>query len=350
MPHKPINGGTLPGQYGFLRFNSLFSTFLLVVLVSSSLFIIAMTQTQDFEPYSQKIPGTDVEINMVPVEGGTYTMGRDDGEANEGPAREVEVESFWMAEHEMTWEQYDLFVREATSDLEQQIASDAEDLYGLTADAVSLPTAPYVDMSFGMGRDGYPAISMTHYAAVMYAKWLTAKTGEFHRLPTEAEWEYACRGGIEGGYAFDGNAGALEDYEWHEDNSDRSYNSVADKQANPLGLYDMKGNVSEWTMDQYHEDYYEMLEGDVAVNPWFKPDELYPRAVRGGSWRDTPEEARCTQRRGSEERWKRQDPQVPKSLWWHTSADFVGFRVIRPKETPSREEMEEYWIEPMEDY
>ncbi|MEX1012023.1 MAG: SUMF1/EgtB/PvdO family nonheme iron enzyme [Balneolaceae bacterium] len=309
--------------------------------------------TEDFEPYELEIPGSEVTLEMVPVQGGQYKMGHPDyaeGELqNQGPQRDVEVSSFWMGKYEITWQQYDLFVREVVSRLEEQISPIGGQI-PVTADAIALPTPPYVDMSFGMGRDGYPAISMTHYAALMFTRWLSAKTGEFYRLPTEAEWEYACRAGSTQAAWYEEEGLSASDAEWHAGNSDGGYNRVGAKAANPFDLHDMAGNVAEWTMDQYYEDYYEKLEEEPAVNPWFRPEVLYPRSVRGGSWMDGEQMATCTERRGSEERWKMLDPQIPKSIWWHTTAPFLGFRVVRPKETPSAEEMEQFWVEPMEDF
>jgi formylglycine-generating enzyme required for sulfatase activity len=311
------------------------------------------SDNDSFTEYSQPIPGSDDHIEMVPVEGGTFVMGSPENEQgrseDEGPQREVSVDAFWMAKYEITWNQYDLFANEVINELEQQLASAEHDL-NISADALSTPTPPYVDMSFGMGRDGHPAISMTHYAAVMFAKWLTAKTGDFYRLPTEAEWEYACRAGSQTAFHFGDDISEIDQYVWYNENSNRSYNRVGTKEPNAFGLYDMSGNVAEWTTDQYYEDYFERLDGNPAVNPWFKPTQLYPRSVRGGSWQDGAVDQRCAKRRGSHENWKMLDPQMPKSLWWHTSAPFVGFRVVRPKESPSREEMEEYWIEAMEDF
>ncbi|MEX0928720.1 MAG: SUMF1/EgtB/PvdO family nonheme iron enzyme [Balneolales bacterium] len=296
---------------------------------------------QDFAPFSQEIPGSDLSIDMMPVPGGTFTM-----ESAETPSkRDVLVDDFWMGTYEITWQQYDLFTKEVVSRLSDYAPHPDGDVQ-ISADAIALPTPPYVDMSFGMGRDGYPAINMTHYAAVMFTKWLTAKTGVFYRLPTEAEWEFACRSGASDEA---GEPDRLDEYEWHQGNSGGSYNKIGTRKPNSIGLNDMKGNVAEWTTDQYLEDYLEQLEGEVADNPWFKPTALYPRAVRGGSWRDEPEEIGCTQRRGSRENWKMLDPQFPKSLWWHTSAPFLGFRIVRPVAAPSAEAIEEYWIGPMED-
>lgn len=315
------------------------AVFMGVFLASTSL----GRQSQEFAPYTETIPDSDVGIEMTPIEGGTFSMGA----SGEGEQPRVQVDDFWMGTHEITWQQYDAFTNEVVSQLQSRLPYEEAEL---SADAIALPTQPYVDMSFGMGRDGYPAISMTHYAAVMFTKWLTAKTGTFYRLPTEAEWEYACRAGSDTPHYTAEAAGQLGDYEWHSENSEGSYNRVGKKEPNPFGLYDIEGNVAEWTTDQYVEDYHERLDEDPAVNPWFKPTELYPRAVRGGSWQDPPAEVHCTKRRGSQADWKRLDPQFPKSLWWHTSAQFLGFRIVRPRETPSPEEMQEYWIEPMKDF
>src|SRR5699024_628291 len=306
--------------------------------------------TQDFSPYQEAIPNSEQSIEMVPVEGGHFLMGSPEDakghQPDEGPQHEVEIGSFWMGKYEITWDQYDLFVKEKIEDVNPIENGEVS----IEADAVSLPTPPYIDMSFGMGRDGYPAINMTQYAAVMYAKWLTAKTGHFYRLPTEAEWEYACRAGQDGAYTFGDDADKLEKYAWYVGNSEEEYHKVGSKDPNSLGIYDLHGNVAEWTMDQYDPDYYAQFEGQTADNPWLKPDELYPRSLRGGSWQDGPEDLRCAARRGSKGEWKQLDPQLPKSLWWLTNAPFVGFRLVRPKEQPSQEEMEEYWLDAIEDY
>ncbi|MFH5886429.1 formylglycine-generating enzyme family protein [Halalkalibaculum sp. DA3122] len=302
----------------------------------------------DFEPYTQPIPGSGESIPMTPVPGGTFQMGSPGGETDEGPPQQVKVDSFWMATYEITWDQYDLFVKEEIEKLKTHLPASAD--VELQADAVSLPTPPYVDMSFGMGREGYPAINMTHYAAVMFTKWLTAKTGRFYRLPTEAEWEYACRAGSSTAYSFGSDTTALDKYAWYKANSEGKYHQVGRKKSNAYGLHDMHGNVAEWTMDQYYEDYFNKIAGGLAENPLFLPDQLYPRSLRGGGWPDEASELRCANRMHSIKRWKRRDPQLPKSRWWLTDAPFVGFRVVRPATQPPKEQMEQYWIDAIEDY
>lgn len=306
----------------------------------SFLFNLSIFGQSSFAPYSAEV---QEPIEMVPVEGGAFLIGPAGDESLQAV---VIVDSFWIGKHEITWEQYYQFSEEMISTLREQSLPGEED-FGITADAISLPSPPYVDMSFGMGTDGYPAISMTHYAASMFTKWLTAKTGHFYRLPTEAEWEYACRAGLDASAAAD----LAGEQAWYKDTSDRGYKQVGTKQPNAFGLYDMLGNVAEWTTDQFSYDYYANLkENEPVQNPWMKPSELYPRTVKGASWMDEADQVHCSKRSGSEPRWKMLDPQLPKSLWWHTSAQFLGFRVVRPLNEPTREEMEEYWPEEMQDY
>jgi formylglycine-generating enzyme required for sulfatase activity len=104
----------------------------------------------------------------------------------------------------------------------------------------------------------------------------------------------------------------------------------------------MHGNVAEWTADQYVPDYFERIRGG-ATNPFVRPETLYPRTARGGSWNDDPDMLRSALRIGSEPLWQQQDPQLPKSVWYLTDAPWLGFRILRPQEVPSVEEMNYYW-------
>ena len=209
-------------------------------------------------------------------------------------------------------------------------------------DAVSGVTTPYVEMSFGMGIDNYPAICMTQLAAVKFCEWLSAMTGHFYRLPTEAEWEYACRAGTDTAYSFGDDPSELSEYAWYKENSQDKYQKVGTKKANPWGLFDMHGNVAEWTLDQYIPTEYSKRVGG-ETNPLAIGEKVYPKSVRGGSWMDNPNRLRSAARRPSSTKWKKRDPQIPKSKWWHTDAPFVGFRIVRPLETPSEEEQKKYW-------
>ncbi len=324
---------------------------LLLLLQSFTFNHTPLSGDQPFDKYTDKIPGTEITFDMVPIKGGTFMMGSPESEQHlddEGPQAEVTVDPFWMASHETTWDMYEVF---AFQELEKRLAGDAGGLEAAnipSVDAVSRPTPPYLDMSFGMGKYGYPAICMTQYSATQFCKWLSAKTGNFYRLPTEAEWEYACRAGTTTAYSWGDDPDQIAEYAWYYDNTNGGYEKVGTKKPNPWGLYDMHGNVSEWTMDQYNPAFYTGLKAD-AINPWNKPTVLYPRTVRGGSFEDDPETLRSAARIPSKPQWKQMDPQIPKSRWWHTNARFVGFRIIRPEKKPSQEEMEQYWLEPIED-
>ncbi len=298
----------------------------------------------DMKPYATTIAGTDVTFDMVPIKGGKFMMGSPANEkgrnADEGPQKEVAVEPFWMGRLEVTWPEFQLFMYPEEEKKTRVIKNLPAELNALT-DSVSHPTQPYVEMSFGMGTDGFPAISMTQHAANKYCQWLSAKTGHFYRLPTEAEWEYAARAGTKTAYYWGDDAAQLGQYEWYGKNADFKYQKVGKKKPNPWGLHDILGNVAEWTLDQYDAGYYAKM---PAANPWNKATAPYPHAVRGGSWDDDePEKLRASVRRASGIAWKVQDPQLPKSIWYHTNAQFLGMRVIRPLKVATAEEMNAYW-------
>ncbi|HWY78227.1 MAG TPA: formylglycine-generating enzyme family protein [Verrucomicrobiae bacterium] len=297
----------------------------------------------EMKPYTETVPGTQVSFDMVPIPPGTFMMGSPKSEPkrnpDEGPQHKVTISPFWMERCEVTWNEFELFMYPEVK---------KPDAAAEVADAVTHPTRPYVEMSFGMGKDGFPAISMTQHAANTYCKWLSAKTGHFYRLPTEAEWEYACRAGTTTAYSFGNDVSKLGDYAWYAGNSDGKYQKVGQKKPNPWGLYDMHGNVVEWTLDQYIPADYSESPADGVTDPWVKATKPYPHSVRGGSWQDDPEMLRSAARRGSGRAWKMQDPQLPKSIWYHTDAQFLGFRIIRPLKVPSPEELSKYWTSGVE--
>jgi formylglycine-generating enzyme required for sulfatase activity len=289
--------------------------------------------------YSETIPGTDIKFEMVAIPGGTFEMGSPPGEPkrddDEGPQHPVQIAPFWMGKYEVTWEEYDQFA--FSLDLKKK-RRDGIDLAKQTewekqSDAVTRPTPPYADETFGFGRNGQPVICITHHAAMEYCRWLSAKTGRIFRLPTEAEWEYACRAGTKTAYSFGDDPAKIDEYAWDVNNAERPM-KIGKKKPNPWGLYDMHGNVAEWCLDHYVAGSYKSYPADKpTAGPVILPDaKEYSYVVRGGSWDDDPELLRSAKRRGSNPEWSTQDPQRPQSIWWHTDATFVGFRIVRPLE------------------
>ncbi len=299
----------------------------------------------DMKEYTNAIPKTGVKYEMLPIPGGEFLMGSPDDEKgrfeDEGPQHKVTVEPFWMGKFEVTWNMYEPFM--ITGEARNKDGSPESIPDDATAvDIISSPTTPYTEMSFGMGTDGFPAICMTQHAANKFCEWLSAQTGHYYRLPTEAEWEYACRAGTTGPFSCPEEE--LADYAVVDPEQVRiAYQKIGTKKPNPWGLYDMHGNVMEWVLDQYIADAYGKYEGKTTASPLEIPSTLYPRIARGGSWYDPPEELRSARRYFSAESWKTQDPQLPKSIWYHTDATWLGFRLVRPLNVPEPEKMEELW-------
>ncbi|MFD2571596.1 formylglycine-generating enzyme family protein [Spirosoma soli] len=328
------------------------------IALTTTCTVVSLAQTTtDFKSYTQVIPGSNQTYAMVAIPGGKFLMGSTPDEKghkpDESPKHGVTIEPFYMGKYEVTWDLYDLF---AFTNMEKEMAAKYTELDANLSktDATTRPSPPYVDMSFGMGRAGYPAINMTQYAAIKFCAWLYAKTGVFYRLPTEAEWEYACRGtgpNATMAYSFGNDVKKLGEYAVFNGNSDGAYKKVGTKKPNSFGLYDMHGNVMEWTQDQYIEDYYKQKATGKIKEPYAPTTTLYPNSVRGGSWDDDPTVLRSAARTPSAPAWKVLDPQSPKSDWWLTSASFVGFRIVRPAKTPSEEVIKAYYdIQPIKDY
>ena len=313
-------------------------------------FIIATSKEKgegEMQKYDSKIPKTGVNYQMVPIKSGEFTMGSPASEAtrgeDEGPQVKVKIKPFWMGAKEVSWDEYQPFMITAV-DRNKDGSPKNWKPADTIADLVSQPTTPYTEMSFGMGTDGYPAICMTHHAANKYCQWLSAQTGHFYRLPTEAEWEYAARAGSKTAYFFGDDPAQLAEYAWIFDNAENyQYSKVGKKKPNPWGLYDIYGNVVEWCLDQYYADSYGKVSGVLDGSKWVPSKTPYPHVVRGGSYDDDPDMCRSAFRRGSEVEWKSQDPQLPKSIWYHTDAKWLGFRIVRPLEIPTAEEMFAAW-------
>ena len=312
-------------------------------------------------PYKETLPGSDVQFEMLPIPGGVFRMGSPDSEKGraktEGPTFEVEIPPFWMAKYEVTWKEYKEFMslyevfKQLQSENQRLVTKDNE------LDAITAPTKLY-EPSFTFEKGEHPqlpAVTMTQYAARQYAKWISLSNGAFYRLPTEAEWEYACRAGAKTAYHFGDDPKKLDDYAWYAGNSGEAPHLVGQKKPNPWGLYDMHGNAAEWVLDMMLEDGYSKFKGkkigrdDAIVWP-VKQD---PRVVRGGHWESTAEECRAAARLGTEtEYWKGSDPNIPLSPWWFTDdpSRGVGMRLVRPLKAPNRKSQEKHWKETEENF
>jgi formylglycine-generating enzyme required for sulfatase activity len=312
-------------------------------------------------PYAFRIPGTDQTIEMVPVPGGEFMLGSPEDEADrrddEGPQVKVQVDPMWVGRTEITWGQYKEYMKlygifkEFESSGKRPITEDNR------VDAITAPTELYdPTFTYEYGEEPQqPAVTMTQYSAQQFTKWLSLITGEQYRLPTEAEWEYAARGGTATAYSWGDSADEIDDYAWYFDNAFDGQVPVGEKKPNPFGLYDMHGNVAEWTVNAYTEDGYKAFADKPGLNAtdvvvW--PKAPYPCVVRGGSWEMDPEGLRSAARmQTDDEEWKSEDPNFPRSPWWFTSdpSRGVGFRIFRSYTPLPKEKLTKFWEPQAED-
>lgn len=278
----------------------------------------------------------DAQFEMVYVLGGEVTVGSPAAEPgrqpNEGPPYRAKVGNLWVGKCEVTWDAYDVFWFDETFP-----KADDEKAKNLGADAVTRPTNTFVDETYGHGREGFPAICMSHHAAMVFCEYLRKKTGKAYRLPTEAEWEYLARGGKgDTPYFFGTDPKELDDYAWYkgtspdEDHPAGTTHKCGTKKPNPFGLHDVYGNVWEWTLDQYDPKAYEWRAANkLNLRPVVVPTaEKWSHTARGGSWADKADRCRSAARRVSDKSWMKWDPQEPQSIWWLTRLDVIGFRVV----------------------
>ncbi len=306
-------------------------------------------------PYSMTIPGTDLKIEMIPVPGGSFMMGSPEQEEeradDEGPQFKVNVDPMWVAKTEVNWAQYKEFMKlyNVFKEFERNGVRPVDE--SNKADAITAPTQLYEpSFTYEYGeRPEQPAVTMTQYAAQQFTKWLSRVSGQQYRLPTEAEWEYAARGGKATAFSWGDSADDIDDYAWYYDNADDGQMAVGTKKPNAFGLYDMHGNVAEWTVNQHTEDGYKSFADKAPINAidvvkW--PVTSSPCVVRGGSWEMDPHQLRSAARLASDDiEWKDADPNFPKSPWWLTDdpARGVGFRLFRSYKPLDKETITKFW-------
>jgi formylglycine-generating enzyme required for sulfatase activity len=248
-----------------------------------------------------------------------------------------------MAEVEVTWDQYWAFYAETMSEGRTAPEMVYENNSRPDVDAISGPTPPFGFPDQGWGGGNRPAITMTHYAAETYCLWLSKKTGKKYRLPTEAEWEYAARGGTDTPYFFDGNPNdfsdqvfwrkffkaktdVITDFIVYKNDSRNKTQEPGFVQPNPFGLKNMLGNVMEYCQDKYNAEAYSKSGAEVS-NPLVSDGNEY--VVRGGNYTSDAADVRCATRNHTDhDAWLKTDPQQPKSIWWYSDIRGIGFRVV----------------------
>ena len=305
-------------------------------------------EVTEFVNFTETVPGSTASIKMVAIPGGEFLMGSPENEPfreeDEGPQKKVKVSPFFMGEYEVTWDQFWAFYSETMSEGRTPPSKIYANNTREDIDAVSGPTPPFGAPDQGWGMGDRPAITMTHYSAETFCQWLTLKTGKKYRLPTEAEWEYAARGGTSTPYFFEGNpkkfsnegfmkgifkpdTTGINGFTIYANNSSNRSQEPAKVKANPFGLKNMLGNVMEYCSDWYAEDAYKDIK-DGELDPK-GPSDGKEYVVRGGLYNSDAADLRSAARAHTEhDKWLKTDPQNPKSIWWYSDIKGIGFRVV----------------------
>jgi len=307
------------------------------------------TRVDSFSNFIERIPGTFVSFEMIAVPGGTFLMGSPASEsyrdADEGPQHSVRLSPFWIEKHEVSWEEYEAFIKDTRTEGRTEDQVNHLQKSG-AVDGLSGPTPAYGNPDQGWGKYRRPAITMTYFAATQYCVWLSQKTGKVYRLPTEAEWEYAARAGKEGPYFFEGEPESFEeDRFWNKlfgldtslinpyviylANSEGKTYPPERMTSNPFGLVNTLGNVKEFCSDWYATDTYQKSAGPQTITDPQGPESGEEHVIRGGSYFSDAGQVRLADRDHTRHKtWLRTDPQIPKSLWWYSDNAEVGFRVV----------------------
>ena len=231
-----------------------------------------------------------ISIDLVYVEPGTFQMGQSLVEGDEMPVHSVNItQGFYMGKYEVTNTQYIEFlndVAEVEPGSEEWFDTQAED-----SDSHIIETGGnYIVES---GYENHPVIQVSWYGAKAFCNWMSSETGENYRFPSEAEWEYACRGGSETAFCYGDTDSSLGDYAWYSLNSGGGTHQVGEKLSNDWGLYDMHGNIWEWCEDDYHDNY---TDSPVDESVCVDSPRSTSRVLRGGSWGDTASSCRSARR------------------------------------------------------
>jgi formylglycine-generating enzyme len=286
-------------------------------------------------PYTQAIPGCDAAFEMVPIPAGEIELkivGRKERVL-------VAIEPLWVSKYEVTWAEFEQYMSDYANF--RKVANTQ-----LIADAtfVTAPTtlySPEVVYEFSPTKE-HPACTMTQFAARQYTKWLSLQLKERYRLPTEAEWMYACTAGD---ITQRIDAKELVQFAVCE-NDQTGPKAVGTRKPNAWGLHDMLGNVSEWVIDGQGDGNQLRNSGKQSVFGAIEwTSSRYGHRAFGGSWLSRYDSCSAFTKEVSSDEWWSEDPCVPLSPWWMCSGPSVaiGFRVVRPLGHGTAEEWTRYW-------
>jgi formylglycine-generating enzyme required for sulfatase activity len=290
------------------------------------------TKPPEVRTYVERIPHTDLSFEMAHIPGGIFVMGSPETEpgrtAAEGPQHKVRLDEFWISRCEITkalakqfWEGDRQLVERFTADGSIRSLKQDDPLLGAVA---TWHPRSYLGMVFEPSDT--PAEGLSQFAAREFCRWLTLRTGRYYRLPTEAEWEYACRAGTTTAYSFGDDPADLSMFAWRFENSAYAVQPVGRKKPNAWGLFDMHGNASERVLDGWSNDYAEFA-GKVSHNPLVPCSPHGPFVIRGGdSNLFGPQRLRSAWRCAVHEEW---DPyEMGGWAGCFRTEHLVGFRVV----------------------
>ena len=252
---------------------------ILVVFFLVSLSVVPCCRRAEDTQSEVKVIKTKSGIEMVVIPAGRFEMGSANGASNEAPAHEVWIDSFLMDRYEVSQKQYTKFV-------------------GANPSSSKDPNKPVDTVTWTDAVLYCNLRSQAEGLESCYEKkneaWHCNFKANGYRLPTEAEWEYACRAGTEREYFFGSDLSALKKYAWYSDNSSKRTHPVGQKEPNQWGLYDLYGNVAEWCNDVYSESYYKTSPSKDPRGP--EQGEI--KVLRGGGWQDRAGSLRSSWRAG----------------------------------------------------
>jgi formylglycine-generating enzyme required for sulfatase activity len=307
-PSPPRSGGEGRGEEDAIKFMES-SFFLLILLAGLSLFCSCgksgsedqkSSATRSATPFNVT---TQSGVEMVYLPGGEFMMGTTQGNADEAPVHKVKLSSFTMDKYPVTHEMFTKVQLPNPSHWQDNPAKPVERVRWRDA------------KQYCNERSMLEGLKPCYDEKTM--DWACDYSASGYRLPTEAEWEYACRAGAEGPYDF-GSPDKLRQYAWFADNAEEKTHPVGQKKPNLWGLFDMYGNVSEWCEDVYSPTYYQESPATDPQGPP-SPGKDVKRVMRGGSWKASAAMCRATFRQGQRT--------GDTDACFYT--DFCGFRCVR---------------------